>query len=136
MDRLPRADHAIGFLAPASIGGLDRRDGRFRRFLRGFIHFFSYHLILARRSTRVTRAAGFRLEVRPTVFHPRYFISSECFGAPTGIRIRVNRPGMRMFFALSNTARTIRVPVDGSTPVSTKSRWPSCGVPFSLASPA
>jgi release factor glutamine methyltransferase len=81
MDRLPRADHAIGFLAPASIGGLDRRDGRFRRFLRGFIHFFSYHLILARRSTRVTRAAGFRLEVRPTVFHPRYFISSECFGA-------------------------------------------------------
>jgi methylase of polypeptide subunit release factors len=29
----------------------------------------------------MTRAAGFRLEVRPTVFHPRYFISSECFAA-------------------------------------------------------
>jgi release factor glutamine methyltransferase len=28
---------------------------------------------------RVTRAAGFRLTVRPTVFHPRYFISSTCF---------------------------------------------------------
>ena len=29
-------------------------------------HFFSYHLILARQNTRVTRAAGFRLTVRPT----------------------------------------------------------------------
>ena len=27
----------------------------------------------------MTRAAGFRLTVRPTVFHPRYFISSERF---------------------------------------------------------
>jgi release factor glutamine methyltransferase len=83
MDRLPRAEHAVGFRARAS-NGLDRRatpHGPLRRFLRGFIHFFSYHLILARRSTPVTRAAGFRLEVRPTVFHPRYFISSECFAA-------------------------------------------------------
>src|SRR5712671_7292229 len=53
--------------------------GPFRRFLRGFIHFFSYHLILGRQSTRVTHAAGFRLIVRPTVFHPRYFLSSERF---------------------------------------------------------
>ena len=63
-------------------GGLDRRGtphGPFRRLLRHVIHFFSYHLILARRSTRVVRAAGFRLTVRPTVFHPRYFLSSECF---------------------------------------------------------
>ena len=63
-------------------GGLDRRGtphGPFRRVLRRVIHFFSYHLILARRSTRVVRAAGFHLTVRPTVFHPRYFISSECF---------------------------------------------------------
>ena len=45
----------------------------------GLIHFFAYHLILARRRTRVTRAAGFRLTVRPTVFHPRYFLSSEWF---------------------------------------------------------
>jgi methylase of polypeptide subunit release factors len=66
----------------STTGGLDRRSiphGPFRRLLRGFIHFFSYHLILARRDTRVTRAAGFRLTVRPTVFHPRYFISSERF---------------------------------------------------------
>jgi release factor glutamine methyltransferase len=64
------------------VTGLGRRitsRGRFNRFLGGFIHFFSYHLILARRSTRVTRAAGFGLTVRPTVFHPRYFVSSECF---------------------------------------------------------
>lgn len=50
-----------------------------RRFLRAFIHFFAYHLILARGSTRSARAAGFRLTVRPTVFHPRYFLTSEFF---------------------------------------------------------
>src|ERR1700751_4886039 len=49
------------------------------RFLGGVIHFFSDHLILARKSAQVTRAAGFRLVLRPTVFHPRYFLSSECF---------------------------------------------------------
>ena len=27
----------------------------------------------------MTRAAGFRLRVRPTVFHPRYFLTSEFF---------------------------------------------------------
>src|SRR3954452_4998414 len=61
---------------------LDRRGtphGPFRRFLRDFIHFFSYHLILSRQSIRTTRAAGFRLRVRPTVFHPRFFLRSEYF---------------------------------------------------------
>jgi release factor glutamine methyltransferase len=58
---------------------LASRQGRLSRLLGGFIHFFSYHLILARKSTRSTRAAGFRLVIRPTVFHPRYFLSSECF---------------------------------------------------------
>ena len=53
--------------------------GLARRWLRGFIHFFSYHLILARQSTRKARAAGFELVVRPTVFHPRYFLTSEYF---------------------------------------------------------
>jgi len=64
------------------VGGLGRRGtphGLLRRFLRGFIHFFSYHLVLNRKSIRMTRAGGFRLSVRPTVFHPRFFISSECF---------------------------------------------------------
>lgn len=50
-----------------------------RRFLRGFIHFFSYHLILTRKGTRHASAAGFRFRLRPTVFHPRYFLTSEYF---------------------------------------------------------
>jgi release factor glutamine methyltransferase len=64
--------------------GLDRQSvpqGAWRRRLRKAIHFFSYHLILKRRSTRVTRAADFRLIVRPTVFHPRRFITSEFFAS-------------------------------------------------------
>ncbi|HEY6255882.1 MAG TPA: 50S ribosomal protein L11 methyltransferase [Xanthobacteraceae bacterium] len=60
----------------------DRRGsphGIFRRLLRGFIFLFSYHVILSRKSIRTVEAAGFRLTVRPTVFHPRFFISSERF---------------------------------------------------------
>jgi len=44
--------------------GLDRRERSarpWRRLLRSTIHFFSYNFILKRRTTRVTRAAGFRL---------------------------------------------------------------------------
>jgi release factor glutamine methyltransferase len=78
MDQLSRANHGPGRLAH---GRAAAPHGPLRRLLRRFIHFFSYHLILSRRSTRLTRAAGFRLEVRPTVFHPRYFLSSECFAA-------------------------------------------------------
>src|SRR5438094_1329373 len=62
--------------------GLDRRTVQhrtWRRLLRKAIHFFSYHLILKRHTTRMTQAAGFRLIVRPTVFHPRCFITSEFF---------------------------------------------------------
>lgn len=62
--------------------GLGRRGtphGPFRRLMHRFIFFFSYHLILSRRAIRTTRAAGFRLRVRPTVFHPRFFLSSEYF---------------------------------------------------------
>jgi len=62
--------------------GLDsraRQHGFLRRAMRAFIHFFSYHFILSRQSIRVSYAAGFRLTVRPTVFHPKFFISSERF---------------------------------------------------------
>jgi release factor glutamine methyltransferase len=62
--------------------GLDRRGtphGPFRRLLRRFIHFVCYHAVLKRRSVHWTRAAGFKLKVRPTVFHPRLFLSSEYF---------------------------------------------------------
>jgi release factor glutamine methyltransferase len=83
MDQMPGADEAVEVTeARGAVGALGRRatpHGLFRRILRRSIHFFAYHLILARRRTRVTRAAGFRLIVRPTVFHPRYFLSSECF---------------------------------------------------------
>ncbi len=53
--------------------------GPIRRLWHRFAFFCSYHLILNRQSIRTTRAAGFRLRVRPTVFHPRYFLSSEYF---------------------------------------------------------
>ena len=65
---------------PASgLGRSGTPHGLFRRLMHGFMFFFSYHLILNRGSIRTTRAAGFRLRVRPTVFHPRFFLSSEYF---------------------------------------------------------
>jgi len=80
MSRISAA-HQSG-AAPGTARGLGRQarpHGPFRRLLRRSIHFFAYHLVLARRNTRTTQVAGFHLRVRPTVFHPRYFISSECF---------------------------------------------------------
>jgi len=47
--------------------------------MRAAIHFFSYHFILNRRQTTQTHVAGFRLIVRPMVFHPRYFLTSAFF---------------------------------------------------------
>lgn len=83
MDQMARAGDALEVAeASAAVGVLGRRaprHGPFRRCLRRLIHFFAYRLILTRKRTRTTRAAGFRLIVRPTVFHPRYFLSSECF---------------------------------------------------------
>ena len=83
MDQIARADDALDVTeARVAAGVLGRRvtpHGPFRRCLRRLIHFFAYHLILARQRTQITRAAGFRLIVRPTVFHPRYFLSSESF---------------------------------------------------------
>ncbi len=81
MDDVTRIDNAAKVTWAGTIG-LDRRgtpQGLLRRALRGFIHFFSYHLILSRQNIRVSYAGGFRLTVRPTVFHPKFFISSEKF---------------------------------------------------------
>lgn len=50
-----------------------------RRLLRGSIHFLAYHFVLTRRGTRRAQAAGFRFVVRPTVFHPKIFLTSEFF---------------------------------------------------------
>lgn len=75
---------------------LDRHGvahGPWKSRLRSTIHFFSYHLILKRRTTTLTRAAGFCLIVRPTVFHPRYFITSGFFASFIG---RLNLSGKRV----------------------------------------
>src|SRR5215472_8544531 len=67
--------------------GLDRHSlpqGQWRRGMRTTIHFLAYHFILKRRGTRRTRAAGFRMIVHPTVFHPRYFLTSEFFASFIG----------------------------------------------------
>jgi release factor glutamine methyltransferase len=53
--------------------------GLFRNALRGLMHYLSYHFILSRPWKQKSRAAGFRLSVPPTVFHPGWFISSETF---------------------------------------------------------
>ena len=63
-------------------GGLDRHGsphGLFRRMMRAFIYFFSYHMVLTRQNIQKVRAAGFDLTVRPTVFHPKFFVSSQRF---------------------------------------------------------
>jgi methylase of polypeptide subunit release factors len=83
MDDMTRKDHAAMSAAGVrTVGDLGRKgapQGLLRRALRAFIFFFSYHLILKRSDIRTTKAAGFRLKVRPTVFHPKFFISSERF---------------------------------------------------------
>jgi release factor glutamine methyltransferase len=71
-------EDTAGFVRPRAPQSLARR------LLRGTIHRLSYHFILKRRSTRRARAAGFRLVVHPTVFHPRYFLTSEFFAAFIG----------------------------------------------------
>jgi len=53
--------------------------GAVRRLFRRVVHFFCYNFLMRRSRTIVTRAAGFRLLVRPTVFHPRFFVTSEFF---------------------------------------------------------
>jgi release factor glutamine methyltransferase len=66
----------------APFNGLGRAKlplSRSKQLLREAIHFLSYHFILKRRRTTVARVAGFRLKVRPTVFHPRYFLTSKFF---------------------------------------------------------
>jgi len=54
-------------------------SGHLRRWFRNTVHFFSHRFILNRRSTRTVRAAGFRLTIRATVFHPKLFLTSEFF---------------------------------------------------------
>jgi release factor glutamine methyltransferase len=50
-----------------------------RSFYRRAVHFFSYHLILTRKRSTTTRVAGLKLNVPPTVFHPKIFLTSAFF---------------------------------------------------------
>src|ERR1700727_652692 len=50
-----------------------------RRAFRSTVHYLSHKFILNRRSTRSVRAAGFRLAIYPSVFHPKLFLTSEFF---------------------------------------------------------
>lgn len=61
------------------LGQASAKHGPLRRFVRAFIHFWSYHLFLNHKRTQVTRVAGFRLTVPPTVFHPKVFLTSKYF---------------------------------------------------------
>jgi release factor glutamine methyltransferase len=78
-DSLPKVAVSSESSATNGLGRAGTPLGPLRRFMHGFIFFFSYHLFLNRKSVRTTRAAGFRLRVGPTVFHPRIFLSSEYF---------------------------------------------------------
>lgn len=49
----------------------------FRRLFRGAVHYLSHKFILNRGTVRAVHAAGFRLSVPPTVFHPKLFLTSE-----------------------------------------------------------
>jgi release factor glutamine methyltransferase len=72
------------FALDRALGRQSLPYGRWRGWLRAAIHFFCYHLILRSRVTRTTRAAGFRLIVRPTVFHPSWFVTSQFFASFIG----------------------------------------------------
>jgi release factor glutamine methyltransferase len=76
MDQINRPERLLGLEDQAVP---DLRQDAFTRHFGRVIHFLSYHFVLRRRGTWRTKAAGMRFTVRPTVFHPRYFISSERF---------------------------------------------------------
>lgn len=75
---LETAGYASGLGKPSAA------HGPLRRFIRWFIHFWSYHLFLSHKRTQVTQVAGFRLTVPPTVFHPKVFLTSKYFAGFIG----------------------------------------------------
>jgi release factor glutamine methyltransferase len=73
-------DQLVRFNAEScGLGRWKAPPGRLRHAFRNTVHYLSYKFILNRRSTRLVRAAGFRLVVYPTVFHPKLFLTSEFF---------------------------------------------------------
>jgi release factor glutamine methyltransferase len=53
--------------------------GPARSLFRKLVHFFSYNFILTRRRHTTTRVSGLELDVPPTVFHPKIFLTSAFF---------------------------------------------------------
>jgi HemK-related putative methylase len=78
---LARPANPVAEAAPSLPERSSSPAGLARRLLDDVVHFFSYWLILARRTTRTSYAAGLHLTVPPTVFHPRFFLTSEYFAA-------------------------------------------------------
>ena len=76
-----------------ALGRQGTPQGFARRAIRKVIHFFCYNFVLKRRSTRTASAAGFHLLVRPTVFHPSLFLTSEFFAGFIG---RLDLAGKRV----------------------------------------
>ena len=64
---------------PNALGRATLQPSRAKSVVRTAIHLLSYYFILKRRRAAQARVAGFRLIVRPTVFHPRYFLTSAFF---------------------------------------------------------
>jgi methylase of polypeptide subunit release factors len=81
MDDVTRVSAADAAWNTSSEARRGHQQGLLRRAFRAVVHFLSYRFILSRKDIRVTYAAGFRLTVRPTVFHPKFFISSEKFAS-------------------------------------------------------
>jgi methylase of polypeptide subunit release factors len=77
--RLARHDMRTTYEDASALDRATLPPSRSKQLLRTAIHLLSYQFILTRRRTTVARVAGFRLSVRPTVFHPRYFLSSKFF---------------------------------------------------------
>ena len=65
--------------ASCGLGRWKAPPGPLRVVFRNTVHYLSHKFILNRQSTRSVRAAGFRLVVYPTVFHPKLFLTSEFF---------------------------------------------------------
>ena len=70
------APNSLNLGPAAPIQSAPRTSGRI---IESILHFLAYHFILKRQSTRMARVSGFRLTVGPTVFDPRYFLTSEFF---------------------------------------------------------
>src|SRR6202142_4345053 len=65
--------------ASCGLGRWKVPPGRSGRGFRNTVHYLSHKFILNRRCTCSVGAAGFRLAVYPTVFHPKRFLTSEFF---------------------------------------------------------